>query len=126
MANRTKLTAKKRKAFIDFLREHEANVTRAAESVGISRRHMYELRDACAEFAAEWDAAVEDALDEVEQSLWVDAKTGKDTTGRIFLLKSRRPDVFNPPQKIAPTDPSGTKPFSIQLPEDWPKGESEG
>lgn len=110
MANRTKFTRKKRAAFLQHLRE-TANVTASANAIGISRRRMYDLRDADPELAAEWDAAVEEAVDALELEMRRRALEGTDEpvfyqgeevgtvrkysdTLAIFLAKAHRPDKF--------------------------------
>lgn len=49
-------------AFLAVLRE-TANVRQACAAVGIARKTAYNHREKDAEFASEWDAAMEDAAD---------------------------------------------------------------
>ena len=110
MPNRIKLTPQKKEKFLAILREC-ANVTHAADSIGMSRAYMYEVRAGDPEFAASWDQAVESSLDDIESALRKRAVEGVDRpvfyqgevcghvkeysdTAAIFLLKGRRPDVF--------------------------------
>ena len=110
MANRTKFTSEKKGQFLAILRGC-ANVSHAAESVGLSRTCVYQVRAEEPEFAAAWDAAVESSLDDIESALRRRAVEGVDRpvfyrgevcghvkefsdTAAIFLLKGRRPDVF--------------------------------
>jgi len=58
VANRTKFTPEKRDRFIEVIAE-TANVTRAAEAIGVSRMRLYHLRKADEEFKKAWDDAVE-------------------------------------------------------------------
>jgi len=89
----------------------------AAEAVALSRSRAYELRDEDPEFAAAWDAAVDEAADRLEQEAWrravdgweepvfgsLGGGVGSGEVGRvrkfsnallIFLLKGNRPDKF--------------------------------
>lgn len=68
MANRTKLTAEKKDEFLTALSD-TANVTRAAEKIGMSRRYMYEVRDTDEEFKKEWQAAETLGLDALEDEV---------------------------------------------------------
>lgn len=62
MANRTKLTKKAQRDFLKKLAQ-TMNVTKAAEYIGMSRRYMYQVKDANPEFSADWDDAVAKATD---------------------------------------------------------------
>jgi hypothetical protein len=107
MANRTKLTSEKETQFLHVLSE-TANVTRAAESIGMARGYMYELRDEDPEFKAQWNAAVEIGTDALEDEATRRATEGWDEpvfyqgaqcglvrkfsdTLLIVQLKARRP-----------------------------------
>ncbi|MBB2918320.1 terminase [Cupriavidus alkaliphilus] len=57
MANREKFTPERRAKFLQNLAE-TANVSAAARAVRMARQYLYELRDADADFAKAWDAAV--------------------------------------------------------------------
>lgn len=46
------------------------NVRSACEIAGVSRGHAYNVRAADRSFAAAWDAAIEDAVDRLEQAAW--------------------------------------------------------
>lgn len=72
------------------------NVSRAADVAGITRRAAYKARTEHADFAADWDEALEEVVDRIEaismhQALDPDPKN---TVMRIFMLKSRRPEVY--------------------------------
>jgi len=58
MANRTKLTPKKRAAFLKMVAE-TANITASAMHVHVTRQRLYEIRAKNRRFREEWDAAVE-------------------------------------------------------------------
>lgn len=110
MSNRTKLTPEKETQFFHVLAE-SANVTRAAEAIGMARRYMYELRAEDPEFKAQWDAAVEMGTDSLEDEATRRAKEGWDEpvwyqgeqcgtvkkysdTLLIVQLKARRPEKY--------------------------------
>ena len=110
MAQQRKWTQRRRKAFLAHLRE-SGNVTAAAERSGVSRTGAYALRAGDDSFRADWDDAIESALDDLEAELRRRAIEGTEKTvfyggeavGSIrnysdslamFLLRSRRPHVF--------------------------------
>lgn len=107
----TKLTPEKRKQFLNLLRTN-ANVTLSAHAVDISRTCAYDHRHDDPEFAAEWDTAIEEAVDLLEAECrrrafegceepvgWHQGTPGgvvkrySDTLA-IFLLKAHRPEKF--------------------------------
>lgn len=96
--------------FLEKLREH-ANISRAAKDAGISRKTVYKERDNSTTFANEWDDALEEGIDYLEEEARRRAFEGVDEplmfqgikvgtvrkysdTLMIFLLKGRRPDVY--------------------------------
>ena len=110
MANRTSFTDRARKKFLKHLRE-TANVSRSAKAAGISRRTAYDHRRDDADFAAEWDDAVEEATDALEEEArrralegWGEPVYHKgEVCGAVqkysdrmleLLLKAHRPDKF--------------------------------
>lgn len=111
MANRTKLTRKKRDEFIQKLSATGGNVSAAARQVGMSRGYVYELKGLDAEFAQAWDEAVEAGIDDLEQEARRRAYEGTDEpvfyqgvevgtvrrysdTLTIVLLKAHRPEKY--------------------------------
>lgn len=110
MANRTKLTAKKKQDFLSALSKG-LSVTDAASKVSMSRRGMYDARDVDLEFKKEWDSAIEEGTDLLEDEARRRAVEGTDhpvihlgvitdtyktysDTLLIFLLKARRPETY--------------------------------
>lgn len=108
---RTIRTPEKRSEFLAALETSGGNVTDAAKTAGFSRRAAYEWREDDAEFAAEWDEAVEAGTDQLEQEARRRAYEGVDEpvfyqgaecgtvrkysdTLLIFLLKGRRPEKY--------------------------------
>lgn len=65
MANVLILTAQKRQAFLDSLREMP-NVTHAARSVGCTRAAVYEVYKTEPDFAKLWDAALKEGIEMLE------------------------------------------------------------
>jgi hypothetical protein len=111
MANRTKVTAKKKEAFLTRFIETN-NVSAACRMIGVSRRAMYEHRKTDEKFAAEWADAEEEIADNMEAEAHRRAVEGvekpvgfyRGTPGAyvqeysdtllIFLLKGARPEKF--------------------------------
>src|SRR5262249_43111741 len=75
-------------AFLATLRE-TANVRRSCEQAGISRTEAYRHRDRDEAFKAQWDEAIEDAVDKLEDVARQRAMETSDTL-LIFLQKSHR------------------------------------
>lgn len=114
---RQRLTPKKRQQFCEALARC-GNITEAARVVGVSRPTLYDYRKADAEFAAEWDRAVELGADALEDEARRRAYDGVDellTCSRglihhddgslamvrkysdtllIFLLKGAKPERY--------------------------------
>lgn len=122
MANRTKFTTNARERFINSLRV-DANVTKAADAAGISRRCAYDHKDDDPEFSAAWDEAVESALDRAEGELWRRGVDGVDKpvtyqgqitahykeysdTALLALLKARR-DAYKDKRQLEHSGPDG-------------------
>ena len=112
----TKLTPKKRAAFISHLGIN-CNVTLAAESIKMSRGYMYEVKAADPEFASEWENALDEGVDRLEAEAHRRGFKGVDRpvyqggemvghireysdTLAIFLLKSHRPDKYRENRKV--------------------------
>lgn len=96
-------------AFCDALRE-VGTVQHAAARLGINRRTAYAWREADAEFAANWDAAVEDSSDVLEESLYqraLDDKGMPAVVAAIASLKARRPQRWSEKHIIVPGEGVG-------------------
>jgi len=119
MANRTKLTPKKRKTFLAAL-EYNGNVTEASKAAGITRACAYVWRDKHPDFAEEWENAYQTATDRLESEAWERATNGTSKpvyqngqlvghiqqysdTLLIFLLKGHKPDRFKERSQIEVT-----------------------
>lgn len=110
MSNRTKMTPEKEEEFLRVVSE-TANISRAALMIGISRQHLYLLRDEDPEFSKRWDQAVEIGTDALEDEATRRAVEGWDEpvfyqgeqcalvrkysdTLLIVQLKARRPQKY--------------------------------
>lgn len=102
--------AARRAAFLKELRV-SLNVSAAARKAGIGNSTVYRHRQANARFRAEWDAALTEALDDVESNLFRRAIEGTEKpvfyrgaqVGSVrtysdalamFLLRAKRPEVY--------------------------------
>jgi hypothetical protein len=81
-----------RPAFIAALR-NSGNVRASCHAADVSRETVYNHREASAEFRADWDSALEDAIDVLEATARQRAQASSDTL-LIFLLKAHRPDKY--------------------------------
>lgn len=113
MSSKRTATPKKRvwqPLFLESLRR-KANVSRAAADAEIDRKTAYRARESSDVFADEWDDALEEGLDYLEEEARRRAYEGTlkpvfyqgeevgyvreySDTLMIFLLKGRRPEVY--------------------------------
>jgi hypothetical protein len=110
MANRKKVTPKALKKFLGVLAQG-GTVTAACALIRTSRLHMYRLRRKDADLAQEWDSAVEEGTDLLEDAAMKRAKHGvlkpvyqggkrvgyvREYSDHLtaLLLKARRPEKF--------------------------------
>lgn len=111
-------TTQKAQTFLQALID-TGSPTHASRAAGITRRTAYNWRERYSEFAAEWDAAHAEGVDELEREARrramgydekVVTKEGRVITVRkhsdlllITLLNANRPEKFRPPRgEIAP------------------------
>src|SRR5690242_16855108 len=66
MAYRARFTPKKREEFLAALAAGDS-VKHAAEIVGVSRRGIYDARNTDAAFASDWESAVDEGTEALEQ-----------------------------------------------------------
>lgn len=109
-SNYTVCTPKKREAFLKCLAEGYS-VSKAAAAAGVTRRTVYNWREADEDFARDWDAAIEAGTDLLEDEAKRRAYEGTEKpvfyqgvqcgevqeysdTLMIVLLKARRPDKY--------------------------------
>lgn len=99
----TQATAKKR--FLTNL-EKTGNVSWSAAAAGVSRTTVYRWQEDDVEFAADWFDCEEAGVDALDAEATRRALEGSDTL-LIFLLKSKRPKIFNDRQRIELTGAEG-------------------
>ena len=95
--------------FLDRLRQ-SGNVRLACQAAGIPRRTAYNWRGKWSTFSAEWDEALDDALDILEGKAWERAAQHSDRL-LMFLLKAHRRDVYGDKQELDVT--SGGEPIRV-------------
>lgn len=105
-----RLTREKKARFIETLRR-TGNVSAAAKEIGVPPARIYAKRQRDQSFKEDWDAAIEGALDDLEEEVrrralegiekpvyYAGKKCGSITsfndTLAMFLLKAKRPQVF--------------------------------
>ncbi len=103
----------RRAGFIEVLRR-TANVSRAAREAGMSTTTAYRERKTVASFSAQWDAALAEALDAIEEAVIGRVRDGVKKPvffgGKVvgavqnysdqlsmFILRSKRPEIYNRP-----------------------------
>lgn len=119
-------TTQKAQIFLQALID-TGSPTHASRAAGITRRTAYNWRERYPEFAAEWDAAHAEGVDELEREARRRAlgyeekmvtKTGRVITIRkhsdlllITLLNANRPEKFRPPRGdgVPPISPEDAK-----------------
>jgi AcrR family transcriptional regulator len=123
------------------------NISDAARAAGVSRRTVYEWREADASFAADWNEALETAIDAMEREAYrrafegtrkpVIGRVGKDEDGILsdengeplylreysdslatLLLKAHRPEKYRERQEVQHTGRVG-----IEYVNDWRRAE---
>ena len=124
MANRLKLTPKRRERFLEEL-SATCNVTHSAACVNVSRKQLYLLREQDAEFARAWDKAVELGVEALEDEARRRAYQGVEVpiyhngvcigterkfadTLLIFLLKGAKPEKYRERVSNEHSGPGGT------------------
>jgi hypothetical protein len=91
-----------------FLRElaRTANVKVACQKAVVGRTAAYAKRKDESEFAAAWDQAIEEAIEELEEVARQRAVEMSDTL-LIFLLKAHRPEKYREIRESRMTGPQG-------------------
>ena len=92
------LSANWKTRFIATLRD-TGNVTKACLSAKVSRPTAYTERKVNETFALEWDNALEDVADELEDVARQRAVDGSDVL-LIFLLKGLKPDKYRENRRL--------------------------
>lgn len=111
-----------RNLFIGYLRQ-SANVSRSARNAGLSVSTVYRRRATTPAFAAEWDRAIAEAVDALEEAVLIRVRDGTEKPvyyggkriGKLrlysdalamFVLKSKRPEVY---ARALQCEPSGAQ-----------------
>jgi hypothetical protein len=99
------LTAQKRAKFIQTLRDGYS-VAKACRAINVSRQFAYDERKRNADFAAEWEDAIEDGGDAMEDRLSDigNSSLPGNVTAMIFLLKGRRPEKYRERADVTNSD----------------------
>jgi len=84
------------------LLESTFSVAAAAAGAGIDRTTAYKRRDINPEFGKRWEIALSNAIDGLEEAAYRRAREMSDTLA-IFLLKTRRPDLYRDRQDVTTT-----------------------
>lgn len=114
------------------------NVTKSAELVGKDRSFVYHWRDAHPEFAAQWDAALQESYDRLEHEAGRRAQWGTNKpvfykgeivgfeqefsdTLMLATLKAKRPDEFGDKLtiRLSPDDAALLKKINQKPDEAW-------
>lgn len=87
--------------FLAALRK-QPNVLKAARAAGVSRVMAYRVRKESPEFAAKWEEAVMDAIDNIEGIAMDLAKLRdpKHNNLRMFMLRAHMPDVYGDKSEV--------------------------
>jgi len=78
--------------FLSFLAEGNT-VTMSARAIGVSRQAAYQYRELDDKFRQEWDHAVEEGIEVLENVAITRAKDNSDLL-LMFMLKAKKPDVY--------------------------------
>ncbi|HEX2243368.1 MAG TPA: IS630 transposase-related protein [Gammaproteobacteria bacterium] len=89
----SKVTPEKKAKFLSVL-AGGGSVTLAARAIGIARKNVYAWRNKDEQFKADWNDAVEQGTDRLEDAALERAVKEKSDTMIIFLLKSRRNEKY--------------------------------
>lgn len=84
------------------LLESTFSVAAAAAGAGIDRGTAYKRRENHPDFRAKWESALANAMDALEEAAYRRAREMSDTLA-IFLLKTRRPDLYRDRQDVTTT-----------------------
>ena len=101
VSNVTSKTRDWQDRFLSLL-ESTFSVSAAASGAGIDRRTAYRHKDSDPEFSARWESALANAIDSLEEAAYKRAREMSDTLA-IFLLKTRRPDLYRDRQDVTTT-----------------------
>lgn len=90
--SKAKVTPQETATFLDHLREMP-NVSRAARLTGRSRNVFYEMREEDPDFSRDWDTAVTEGVEHLEEKAWARAEETSDVLA-MFLLRAHKPRMY--------------------------------
>jgi hypothetical protein len=90
---RSNRTDRARETFLEVLAA-TCNVSEGARSAGVGRRTVYDWRKADEAFAAAWDDAEAEAVDNLEGVVYKRAMEGESDRLAEILLKAHRPEKY--------------------------------
>lgn len=96
---RARRLARWQATFVQALRK-SPNVTAACAKARINRTTAYRHREDDETFAAKWDEALDQSVDEVEETAFRIAKEG-DNQMIQFVLKAHRPAIYRERSEVA-------------------------
>jgi hypothetical protein len=96
---RARRTVRWHATFIQALRK-SPNITAACHAAGVNRTTAYRHREDDESFAAKWDEALDQSVDEVEETAFRIAKEG-DNQMIQFVLKAHRPAIYRERSEVA-------------------------
>jgi hypothetical protein len=105
--------------FLDALRAC-GSVRQACRQTGVTRSTVYEWRNGDPEFRAQWDEALEQGLDALEDEGMRRAFAGSDRL-LMYMLSNRRPEVYSPYRARAKTDGTVKQAFDFNAGRRLPK-----
>ncbi|MDA1095621.1 MAG: hypothetical protein O3A25_20540 [Acidobacteria bacterium] len=83
--------------------KNSGNVRASCDAAGITRSVAYKSRNRHPAFAAQWDEALQDAIDTLEAVAWQRARTGLSDQVLLMLLRAHRPDLYSERLRIQVT-----------------------
>jgi hypothetical protein len=84
------------------------NVRLACQKAGVTRSVAYAHKERGNGFAEQWDEALQQAVDLLEQEAWRRARATSDVL-LIFLLKAHRPEMYRETTRHEVTGKDGTR-----------------
>lgn len=91
--------------FLEKLRE-SGNVYLSCKAADVTRSAVYRWRRKWSTFAAEWQEALDDAVDMLEAEAWKRARRHSDRL-LMFLLKAHRREFYGEPMRVELSGPAG-------------------
>jgi hypothetical protein len=93
-------TSEKKLKFLEVLSTCWPNVTKAARTIGVSRKTVVSHLQIDVKFAECFQEIVDEKMDEVEGHMMRHAKSPKQYMDRITLLRANRPQIYDPAKRL--------------------------